>query len=76
MFAQLDYGNDDYKYTSYDSFWNCLNKVKTTIPKGSSVAFPAFIGCKPGNANWMVIKTMIEEILGNYYKVIIYGQED
>ena len=71
MFAQNGYGYDGRRYTSYDAFWSCLGEMKT-IPKGSRIAFPARIGCVRGGANWKVIFTMIEEVLGMDYNVEIW----
>ena len=75
MFAQDGYGHDGRRYTSYDAFWNCLNLIKNTIPKGSKIGFPGFIGCVRGGANWNVIYEMISEVLGKDYEVCIYFLE-
>ena len=74
MFAQQYYGYDGKRYTSYDAFWNCLNLIKQTVPKGSTIGFPDHIGCGLGGANWEVILTMIKEVL-NDYNVYIYKLE-
>lgn len=74
--AQLNYGYDGKRYTSYDAFWMCLGEIKQTIPKGSSICFPDHIGCCRGGANWNVIKAMIEEVLGNNYDIYIYELEN
>ena len=71
MFAQMDYGHDGKRYTSYDSFWSCLGHIKEIAPKGSKIAFPDHIGCGFGGANWNVIRAMIEEVLGTDYEVYI-----
>lgn len=79
MFSQEHYGYDGRRYTSYDAFWNCLNLIKNTIPKGSKVGFPGYIGCVRGGANWNVIKNMIEEVLAQDFEVYIYylkGEND
>lgn len=76
MFAQLFYGYDGRRYTSYDAFWSCLGKIKEIVPKGSSIAFPGRIGCVRGGANWDVIKNMIEVVLGKDYEVTIYYLEE
>ena len=76
MFAQNYYGYDGDLYTSYDAFWKCLRSVATIVPKGSTIAFPKNIGCCRGGANWKVISTMIEEILGKDYEVFIYELEE
>ena len=76
MFAQEYYGYDGKHYTSYDAFWSCLNYLTITIPKGSGIAFPGYIGCARGGANWDVIKNMIEVVLGKDYEVTIYYLEE
>lgn len=76
MFAQDGYGYDGRRYTSYDAFWACLGEITKTVPEGSTIAFPDHIGCCRGGANWCVIRTMIEEVLGWDYKVYIYKLEE
>ena len=76
MFAQQYYGYDGLRYTSYDAFWDCLNKIKETIPKGSEIAFPDHIGCGLGGANWSVIQSMIYAALNEDYNVYIYRLEE
>lgn len=75
MFAQENYGYDGYRYTSYDAFWSCVNRIAVTVPKGSSIAFPYRIGCCRGGANWTIIKAMIEEVLEKDYDVYIYERK-
>ena len=75
MFSQEHYGYDGRRYTSYDAFWNCLNLIKRTIPKGKTIGFPKKIGCDRGGANWPVILEMITEVLCVEYKVFIYYLE-
>jgi O-acetyl-ADP-ribose deacetylase (regulator of RNase III) len=72
MFAQNGYGYDGKRYTSYDAFWSCLGEIKKYIKPGLRIAFPARIGCVRGGANWNVIFTMIEEVLGADYNVEIW----
>lgn len=76
MFAQENYGYDGRRYTSYDAFWSCVNRIAVTVPKNSSIAFPGRIGCVRGGANWDVIKNMIEVVLGKDYDVFIYYLEE
>ena len=76
MAAQNGYGYDGRRYTSYDAFWSCLGKIKGTIPKGSEIAFPDHIGCCRGGANWDVILSMIDAVLGDDYEVHIYKLEE
>lgn len=75
MFAQQYYGYDKKRYTSYDAFWNCLNLIKHNIPKGSKIGFPYHIGCGLGGANWNIIRTMIEIVLGEDFEVYIYNYD-
>lgn len=75
MFSQQYYGYDGKKYTSYDAFWECLNGVRHSVPKGSRIGFPYKIGCGLGGANWIVIQTMIVEVLGKDFDVYIYALE-
>lgn len=74
LFAQDQYGDDNKCYTSYDAFWSCINQLKC-LRKGSSIGFPGHIGCCRGGANWNVIRTMIEEVLGKDYEIYIYRLE-
>jgi O-acetyl-ADP-ribose deacetylase (regulator of RNase III) len=76
MFAQNGYGYDGKRYTSYDAFWSCLGEIKQTVPQGSSIAFPDHIGCCRGGANWDVILSMIDAVLGEDYEVHIYRLEE
>ena len=70
MFAQSNYGYDGERYTSYDAFWLCLEKIKKLATPHSTIAFPYKIGCGLGGANWQVIFQMIVQVLGENYDVI------
>jgi O-acetyl-ADP-ribose deacetylase (regulator of RNase III) len=73
MFSQEYYGYDGKRYTSYDAFWSCLYRIKADCGSpGATFAFPAKIGSDRGGANWNVIKSMINEVLGKDYDVYIY----
>lgn len=72
MFAQYTYGYDGRRYTSYDAFWSCLGEIKKYINPEKTIAFPARIGCVRGGANWEVIFTMIDVVLGDDYNVEIW----
>ena len=72
MFAQQYYGYDGKQYTSYDAFWACLGGIRDSVPKGSKIGFPHGIGCGLGGANFEVISTMIDVVLGDDYDVYIY----
>ena len=69
MFAQNYYGYDGRRYTSYDAFWTCLGEIRAQVPKGKTIAFPRYIGCARGGANWNVIYTMICEALDEDYNI-------
>lgn len=75
MFAQNGYGYDGKRYTSYDAFWSCLGEIKKSVAPGTTVAFPARIGCVRGGASWNVILKMIEEVLGKDYNVEIWDYD-
>ena len=49
-----------------------LGQIKDFVPEGRRIAFPARIGSVRGGANWNVILTMIEEVLGTDYNVEIW----
>lgn len=72
MFSQEGYGYDGRRYTSYDAFWSCLGEIKKYINPEKTIAFPARIGCVRGGANWEVIFTMIDVVLGDDYNVEIW----
>lgn len=72
MFAQYNYGYDGRRYTSYDAFWNCLQEIKKYLNPGTTIAFPAHIGCVRGGANWNIIYAMIVEVLGKDYNVELW----
>lgn len=76
MMAQENFGYDGKRYTSYDAFWNCLEKIKEEVPKGSTLGFPWKIASDRGGANWTVIFAMIKEALSEDYKVQIYKLEE
>ena len=76
MASQYNYGYDGKRYTSYDAFWECLNRIAETCPKGSKIGFPMKIGCGLGGANWNIIQFMIHEVLAQDFEVYIYCLED
>lgn len=76
MFSQQYYGYDGKRYTSYDAFWECLNGIKVSVPKGSKIGFPHKIGCGLGGANWNIIMAMIVTVLEEDYEVYIYKLEE
>lgn len=76
MFSQEYYGYDGKRYTSYDAFWECLQRIKSIIGPNytKKIGFPKNIGCCRGGADWTVIKTMIQQVLCDY-DVYIYELE-
>ena len=77
MFAQETYGySRAVQYTSYDAFMRCLWGIKAAYAPGATIGFPDHIGCCRGGGNWNIIKTMIEEVLGEDYEVYIYKLEE
>lgn len=76
LFGQGSYGYDGKRYTSYDAFWECLHGIRALVSQEVPLAFPDHIGCCRGGANWTIIKTMIEEVLGEDYEVYIYKLEE
>lgn len=76
LYGQEYYGYDKRRYTSYDAFWNALNLIKEILPAESIIAFPYRIGCGLGGANWNIIASMIDEVLSDYFNVIIYELEE
>lgn len=76
MFAQETYGYNGGQFTSYDAFFKCLCGIRAIVSPEIPVAFPDHIGCCRGGANWNIIKTMIEEVLGEDYEVYIYKLEE
>lgn len=64
MIAEATFGYDGKRYTNYEAFYNCLEKLKekAIVKNKTSIAFPYNIGCCRGGANWNIIKTMIEEV--------------
>lgn len=75
MFAQLNYGYDGKRYTSYDAFYDCLERMARILPKNATIAFPYKIGCDRGGADWDIISKMIEKVLGDF-NVTIYRLEN
>lgn len=69
MFGQFDYGYDGQRYTSYDAFDKCLQRIKAHIPKGKKIAFPYKIGCDRGGAEWTVIYPLIMKALHDDYEI-------
>lgn len=76
MFSQYDYGYDSNRFTSYDVFAICLEKIRESTTYNDKIGFPKNIGCGLGGGNWKVISALIEEILGDCRDVYIYELED
>ena len=71
MFAQEKCGRH-IRYTNYRAFRECLRKIRSTVPTGSTIAFPYGIGCGLGGGKWEVILPMIEEELSNDYEIEVW----
>lgn len=71
LFAQDRYGKDGRRYTSYDAFWICLNRIANLFQEGDKIGFPYGISCGLGGANWNIIEAMIQEVLGSKFNVYI-----
>lgn len=72
MFAQEDFGHYGSRFTSYDAFEKCLEKIRDRIPKDKTIGFPKGIGCGLGGGDWKIISALIESMLGNSHHVYIY----
>lgn len=71
MFAQERCGRH-IRYTDYAAFRECLRKIKSAIPTGSTIALPHGIGCGLGGGDWDIILPMIEEELANDYEIEVW----
>lgn len=71
MFAQERCGRH-IRYTDYAAFRECLRKIKSAVPTGSTIAFPHGIGCGLGGGDWSIILPMIEEELANDYEIEVW----
>lgn len=65
MFAQDHCGRGN-RQTDYESFYNCLEQIRERSTIDTPIAFPYLIGCGLGGGNWNIIRTMIEEVLGDH----------
>lgn len=75
MAAQDCYGSDGKRYTDYEAFYKCLEKIASFCKDGSisSVAFPHGIGCGLGGGSWDIIYLMIQKVFENTeVQVVIY----
>lgn len=76
LIAQLDYGYDGKRYTSYDALYDGLSHIKEVCKENNmSVALPQKLGSDRGGASWNVVYAMIEEIFKDY-EVTIYQLEE
>lgn len=60
-YAQVRYGHDASRYTSYDALDSCMMEVARVAPQfpGSSINFP-LIGCGLAGGHWPVVREIIE----------------
>ena len=75
MFSQETFGYYGGRFTSYDAFAKCLERMRDNLHKDKTIGFPKNIGCGLGGGNWNVISALIEEILGETHDVYIYEYE-
>ena len=61
LFAQMYYGNDGVRYTSYDALDDCMSSVaKEAASKGwNTINFP-LIGCGLAGGHWPIVREIIE----------------
>lgn len=62
MYAQYNYGTDK-RYTDYEAFYSCLEKIHDVTKDTSIIGFPYGIGCGLGGGDWDIIEKMIEKVL-------------
>lgn len=70
MFAQDRYGHG-IRFTDYEAFYKCLERIRDLTNSNSTIAFPYGIGCGLGGGDWKIIETMIQNVLKDR-KVYIY----
>lgn len=75
MFAQDRYGYDGKQYTNYTAFEYCLNKLKTRVQPGETIAMPYKIGCGLAGGDWNVVYQLIDKILGQQYTVELWRKD-
>jgi O-acetyl-ADP-ribose deacetylase (regulator of RNase III) len=61
LFAQLRYGYDGKKYTSYDALDDAIRKLAEYCVNAniSTIAIPYKLGCGRGGADWEVVKSIV-----------------
>lgn len=74
MFAQENYGHDG-RFTNYEAFYNCLEKLNMVFEFKYSIAFPYNIGCDRGGADWDIIFMMMQKVFKNR-QIYIYKLEE
>lgn len=62
MYAQYNCGTDK-RYTDYEAFYSCLEKIHDATKDTSIIGFPYGIGCGLGGGDWDIIEKMIEKVL-------------
>ena len=75
MFGQRNYGYDGKRYTNYEAFAECLERIRDSQILGT-VHFPFGIACGLGGGNWEIILNMICVILKDRDVVIHMRDED
>lgn len=75
MFGQRNYGYDGKRYTDYEAFAKCLERIRDSQILGT-IHFPFGIACGLGGGNWEIILNMICVILKDRDVVIHMRDED
>lgn len=72
-FAQDRYGNDGFRYTSYDALDLCMKEVARVAPQfpGADINFP-LIGCGTGGGHWPVVREIIEHRIPDTYTKVLW----
>ena len=73
-FTQLNYGNDEKKYVSYDAVDTVFCNIAKTISEENDIHFPK-IGCGLAGGEWSVIKSIIEHRLKDFPNKFLWIKE-
>lgn len=72
MITQRFYGQDKFKYVSYDAIDNCFMNVAIHIPPDTPIAIPK-IGAGLGGGNWDIIESIISHHMKNHQLYVYLG---
>ena len=67
LFGQKYYGQENFRYTSYDAIYDALVKLNVYMQERNckSVAIPYKMSSDRGGADWNVILAMVESVFKN-----------